>query len=335
MRYAVPALFVALSFGAVACDGESAAKTDPAAPAGDVVELTGSATATRHGATRDLTLGAEVYGDDVIETGAESSIAIMLSHNRARVTWAANVKQRLDESTAWRAEPAEGGDLAARDENRTGAAGRHTEREAAQTARSDVPKTESERERGDDGDSPVAATVVSETPPESTQSPTPTPNDKRDPKTKGTNRKTGKRNRSGSGGGENDVRDGFLGTGSGVSGKDGEPDDNKAPSDKPPAPIATLKVAAATGGLSKDAAGRTVAGAGIAVKKCAEQAGGTGTATVTLAVGTDGRVKRARVSGAGGSKFRSCARAALLKPKFGAAGEPTTVVVEIVLSKIE
>jgi hypothetical protein len=81
-------------------------------------------------------VGDTVSADDVVETGADGAVEIELRHNRARWALAANQSKQVSASTAWRAAPRDpeatgGGD-------RTAAAGRHAEREAADTSASAV-----------------------------------------------------------------------------------------------------------------------------------------------------------------------------------------------------
>lgn len=101
------------------------------ATAGNVVEVVGEVTALRGNETRSLTVGATVSGDDIIRTGADSRVAIVLTHNNARWEIAGNVSKRVSESVAWglprQSRPPEVVDQA------TSAAGRDHERSGAQT----------------------------------------------------------------------------------------------------------------------------------------------------------------------------------------------------------
>src|SRR5688500_15736015 len=105
----------------------------PGAAAGNVLEVTGTVTAKRgDAAPRPLAVGDTVSGDDVIETGADGSIVIELLHNKARWSLAASRKQQVATSAAWKA-PARSGDEVG-GTGRSTAAGRHAEREGADTA---------------------------------------------------------------------------------------------------------------------------------------------------------------------------------------------------------
>jgi hypothetical protein len=102
----------------------------PGAVAGQVLEASGSASATRNGATRPLAAGAEVFGDDVIDT-ANGSVVILLRHNNARWAIESGQRARVDESLAWRLAK-QAGPVAAAD-HASSAAGREGERSAADT----------------------------------------------------------------------------------------------------------------------------------------------------------------------------------------------------------
>ena len=109
----------------------------PGEPAGDVREVTGTVTAQRGDEpARTLAVGDVVAGDDLIATAADSSIVIELRHNGVRWSLAADRSRRLGDSAAWKA-PRRSGEGGATGERST-AAGRHAEREAADTASSDT-----------------------------------------------------------------------------------------------------------------------------------------------------------------------------------------------------
>jgi outer membrane biosynthesis protein TonB len=111
--------------------------TQTTGPAGVVVELSGTASATRDGADpRPLAVDAQIFADDTVETGAASSVAIKLSHNNAALRLDAQMTRRVDQSLAWKA-PKQQDDSVLEGravDDQTAAAGRHTEREAAGTA---------------------------------------------------------------------------------------------------------------------------------------------------------------------------------------------------------
>jgi outer membrane biosynthesis protein TonB len=99
--------------------------------AGKVRELTGKVTATRGTEVRTLAVGNPVAPDDLIDTGGDGSVVIELAHNRALWSLESGIKARVDQSVAW--------GLSAQDaakpvDHATSSAGRHADREAANTA---------------------------------------------------------------------------------------------------------------------------------------------------------------------------------------------------------
>ena len=100
------------------------------AAAGKVVEVTGKATATRNGTSRDLVVGADVFRDDTIDTGADGVITVELFHNNAM--WSIDGrKARVDESVAWKlAKQTPSGKPV---DHATSSAGRDAERQGAGT----------------------------------------------------------------------------------------------------------------------------------------------------------------------------------------------------------
>ena len=124
------ALVVTLTL-CLAC-GSSSQPEIPAgkAEAGKVIERVGKVTATRESATRALAVGNAVAPDDVIATAADSSVVIELSHNNARWSLEAGITSRVDTSVAWTL-PKQ--DAAKPIEHATSSAGRHADRQAADT----------------------------------------------------------------------------------------------------------------------------------------------------------------------------------------------------------
>mgnify|MGYP000929546122 CR=1 FL=1 len=144
VRTAFSALVMAslLVSGTVACGGESAGpKVVAGAPAGDVFDVRGTVTATRNGETRQLARGDVVSGDDVIDTGGDGNIAIRLRHNLVPWTLGPGKKEQVGLSLAWKA-PRSTQTVAGPTGERSGAAGRHAEREAADTAANAAPAAE-------------------------------------------------------------------------------------------------------------------------------------------------------------------------------------------------
>lgn len=135
LRAALTAFVLASVAAAVACG--SGTSSGPAvvagAAAGDVVEVSGTVTATRAGTPRPIAAGDVISGDDVIETGADGRVTITLRHNRVAWTLGPGKKEQVGASLAWRA-PTASQTAAGPTGERSGAAGRHAEREAADTA---------------------------------------------------------------------------------------------------------------------------------------------------------------------------------------------------------
>jgi hypothetical protein len=154
---------LAATAATVGCGKDASPQLAPNAAAGKVVEASGKVSALRNGATRVLTVGNEVYGDDVIDTASDGSVVIELFHNNARWAVDGSLKARVDESVAW--------GLAKQDtptklvEHATSAAGRNAERQGADTRSSTERGGESPKP---DKPQPVVAAA-------SDPSPTPAP----------------------------------------------------------------------------------------------------------------------------------------------------------------
>jgi len=159
MRCVVIAAVVLL----LACSKRDA--PDVAASAGKVVELTGKVSASRGGAAaRPLAVADQVFPDDTIDTGADGSVTIELSHNHARWAMEPGQKKRVDESAAFKLAAQEQAGVV---DHTTSAAGRNAERTAAENrATSGVmgsaepappePKAEPERSRDKQATQPPA-----------------------------------------------------------------------------------------------------------------------------------------------------------------------------------
>jgi len=125
MRTAWVIAFVVL----LACSKRDA--VDVAAPAGKVVEVAGTVSATRNGASRKLAVADQVFSDETVDTGSDGSVTIELSHNHARWAMEPGQKKRVDESAAWKLAEQTGSAVAV--DHATSAAGRNAERTAAET----------------------------------------------------------------------------------------------------------------------------------------------------------------------------------------------------------
>jgi hypothetical protein len=134
LRAALTAVVLA---SAVACgSGSSGGPAVVAgAAAGDVVEVSGSVTAIRDGKSRPLAAGDVVSGDDVIDTATDGRVTIKLHHNKVTWTLGPGSKEAVGKSLAW-SQKMTTETAAGPTGERSGAAGRHAEREAADTAAS-------------------------------------------------------------------------------------------------------------------------------------------------------------------------------------------------------
>ncbi|HVV86992.1 MAG TPA: hypothetical protein VHE35_28330, partial [Kofleriaceae bacterium] len=119
--------------GAGGCSGKAA--SGPAvvagAPAGKVTAVQGTVTARRGEARRPLAMGDAVSGDDVVETGADGRVTIVIDHNQVPFSLGPGRSQEVGKSPAWSAP--RGTEVAVTSADRSGAAGRNAEREAADT----------------------------------------------------------------------------------------------------------------------------------------------------------------------------------------------------------
>ncbi len=103
-------------------------------PAGKVIKLEGTVhVQNKTGERRPLAEGDEVRGADTIETGAASLVTIHLYHNDVEWNLGADMQSKVSASLAWRAPRRSGGPLLTdrRDRDVTAPAGRHANREAA------------------------------------------------------------------------------------------------------------------------------------------------------------------------------------------------------------
>jgi hypothetical protein len=104
------------------------------APAGKVLSIEGQATATRPGqAARKLDADAPVYADDMLRTELASRVELHLDHNGARYELGPDREIRLEASIAWRAKRLDSGVFDETPLLKSAAAGRNTERDAADT----------------------------------------------------------------------------------------------------------------------------------------------------------------------------------------------------------
>ena len=131
-----------------------------AADAGKVRELTGKVTAGRGSEVRTLTVGAPIRADDVIDTGTDGSVVIELVHNNALWSLEPGIKARVDQSPAWTLAKQ---DAAKPIDHATSAAGRHADRQAADTQVTAVEQAK-EREAPSGAPSTTAPSADKKTP---------------------------------------------------------------------------------------------------------------------------------------------------------------------------
>ena len=115
---------------AICACGKGSGQSDEKAPAGKVLELVGTATATREGKVRDLRVGSSVFRDDVVKTGKGAEIEIALTHNSATWRLGGEAQVRVGSSAAWKLAEGSAGVLDSPEKDQTTGAGVHTEKEA-------------------------------------------------------------------------------------------------------------------------------------------------------------------------------------------------------------
>jgi hypothetical protein len=354
LRAALTALVLA---SAVGCG--SSASSGPAvvagAPAGDVAEVSGTVTATRDGTPRPLTVGAEVSGDDVIETGADGRVSITLRHNRVAWSLGPGSKEQVGASLAWRA-PTATQVAAGPTGERSGAAGRHAEREAAETAAS----AEVAMARSDELDHAAAAAPAPPraaapiAPPADLPAPgaAPTPPPPADkaaivddeapaPRAAKESRKataavdgdlgggvglTGSGQGGGGGGGIGLGDLGTIGHGSGTGEGRGYGAGVTGGARAAPITQKAVRVTTASGGLDKDIVHRIVRSKQAGLYACHGADGGR--TLVRLIIATDGKVTRAIASGSTPS-VHTCMQDLLKKTSFPSAKATTTAALVV------
>lgn len=153
--YVLATLLLVCTFALQCASTESSSE---AGPAGTVVAISGEvrASSKEHG-DRKLAANSDVYRVDHILSSADSQIEIRLTHNGALWSLRGQRDVIVGESPAWRAKIARADLLDPASDDETGAAGRHSERQAG-----DVPSTL--MGSGSDSDSPkedVASAALS------------------------------------------------------------------------------------------------------------------------------------------------------------------------------
>jgi hypothetical protein len=138
-----------------------------AGPAGKVVAVAGEVRAERGDPpeSRVLAVGDPVHAEDVVITADEASVQIMLDHNQAIWSLEGGERRPVRQSAAWTAPKQQGGSLlAGADDDRTTAAGRHAEREAAET-RAAVDRSGTEGDEAPAAASDEGSAIADEDPP--------------------------------------------------------------------------------------------------------------------------------------------------------------------------
>lgn len=313
---------ILLASATAACGGGgSGPKVVAGAPAGDVTEVSGMVTATRDGKTRPLAVGDVVSGDDVVETGADGRVAIQLRHNLVPWTLGPGKKETVSASLAWKA-PRATQTAAGPTGERSGAAGRHAEREAADTsataAAGGAAATEEVAEKAK-ADEPAPAAATAPAPPEmpapkmAVAEPTPPPpppppgpggaaphDEKTEEKISevGDSFGAGGLGLTGTGEGGGGSGEGRIGLGTGGGGSIGG---NVRP--QPPKPM--VRVFAAKGGLETAVVTRVVRSRNARLTACVQPDVQSTTAParamVRLKIRADGKVDEVQVSGVSGA----------------------------------
>ena len=158
-----------LSIAVVSCNKKQDAPAAQAdAPAGTVLDVTGAVTV---GGT-PLAKGATVKADDVVETGGDGHVRILLAHNNATWDLGPNKHEKVSASLAWTLTKI---DTPAKPVDQdTSSAGRPAERSAADTAAS-ADKKEAPMERADESAPAPAAPAAAAAPAPTTAAAPPPP----------------------------------------------------------------------------------------------------------------------------------------------------------------
>lgn len=116
------------------CGKSSGSDAPKEGPAGQVQEVQGLVQATRSGqSTRDLSAGDTIYVDDSLESGDDASAVIVFGHNNATWQLSAGYKGKVVDSLPWRTKQHRTSALVRAEQTQTAAAGRNSEREAAES----------------------------------------------------------------------------------------------------------------------------------------------------------------------------------------------------------
>lgn len=157
-----------VSIAVVSCNKKQDAPAAQAgAPAGTVVDVQGAVSV----AGKPLAKGATVAGDDVVDTGADGHVRIVLAHNNATWDLGPNKHEKVSASLAWTLAKV---DTPAKPVDQdTSSAGRPAERSAAETAASSDKKDEEAAPGGAPTNAPVAPTPAAVAAPQAEAPPPP------------------------------------------------------------------------------------------------------------------------------------------------------------------
>ncbi|MBL4633126.1 MAG: hypothetical protein JKY56_04595 [Kofleriaceae bacterium] len=128
-------IFILLLCSLVASCGKSETAVAPSeGAAGQVRELHGTVTATRAGQKpRTLAASDTIFVNDSLHTADDASIVILFAHNNARWQLGSGYQGKVVDSLAWRTKRHEASALVRTEHTQTAAAGRDSEREAAES----------------------------------------------------------------------------------------------------------------------------------------------------------------------------------------------------------
>jgi hypothetical protein len=337
--------------GGGASGGGSAPAVVPGAPAGDVTEIAGDVRATCDGKTRTLAKGDSVAGDDVITTGADGRVTIVLRHNHVAWSLGPNKEKKVADSAAWSATAAAGSESVGDDHST--AAGRHAERSATDTetsapapavAAAPAPAAAEPAPAAAAAPAHAAAAPAAEIAPsdqpaaaaapaaEAAAPPPPPPPPAPPPRMRSTPPAPKAEPPAAKGAPSVDALDDALGAPGG-----GAPAPRTTQETRPHG-RATLGEIDAAGGLGSAEVGATLRRRLPQLRACYERAlvenpALAGLLTLQLEVGVDGKVTSAKVDGdASLAEVRACVRQQLAPTRFSPAPTPTSVSAKMVLA---
>jgi hypothetical protein len=344
------AVVIAMAAIAPACKGGGGGvEVVAGAPAGDVTEVSGDVHATRDGKTRAIAKGDVVAGDDVIATGDDGRVTIVLRHNQVPWSLGPNKSKKVADSAAWSAAKGASGE-AITDDHST-AAGRHAERSATETGASlnaPAPPPAMAAPAAQPAPPPTteeapapAAAAAPEPPPakvaaedkadeKKEEAPPPAPAPARKAKAPDDDLLSDGENTIGANQGQLSTR---AGGGGGVGGGVAP----GAPSASPRGRI-TIGELSTSGSLSNDDATRAVRGRTGLFRACYQRElqrnpSLAGFLTMTISVGADGAVASSKVDGADDlADVRACIASQIGRMKFAPAKRSSTIKGKMVLA---